>query len=311
MNKINRLRKEINELDIQKQQAEELIKQIDNQKEKNYDEIALAYQGFYENKRNKEFVLYERFPSVESLETYLCRMSRSKHPLYEYGYFNAKELAEIIKYIYQIHTGKEYKILTIGAIDEFGDRDSFSTMPHLLFMIGNDKSIEQYKEFNGKFINNDRFYSRMWLDGDRRNLIELELEIDYSNTLNVECLTGKCDDRNSINYYRREYNSYTSCGFSINKQIFADNIRSSLNHSKVKGIKDVFDFDIHYMESYIARVLMSIIIYKKNNNIMELADEDYNHIFETLYGEKPQIKGDIEKDFVKRLTYVPNERYER
>lgn len=310
MNKINRLRKEINGLEIQKQQAEELIKQINDQKEKAYDEIALAYQEFYKNKRNREFILYERFPSIESLETYLYRTSHI-HPLYEYGYFNVKELAEVIKYIYQFHTSKEYKILTIGAIDEFGDRDSFSTIPHLLYMIGNDKSIEQYQDFNGKFINNDRFYSRMWLDKYKRNLIEIELKLDYGNPLNIECLTGKCDNRNSINYYRREYNSYTSCGFGINKQVFGDNIRSNLNCSKVKGIKDVFDLGIHYMESYIARVLMSIIIYKKNNNITELTEEDYNHIFDTLYGEKPQIKEDIEKDFGKRLAYVPNECYGR
>lgn len=305
MNKISNLKKEIIELEKQKKNAEEQIKQIGIQKSEAYKNIALAYQQFYTDKTSKEFVLYDRFPSMYSLEIYLKNISRD-HPLAEYGVFNAKELAEIFKHLYQFHTNKEHKIMTVGLVEDTGDRDTYSITPHLLFLIGNNDILKKYEELDGKFTENDRLYSKIYLDKRKLGLTEIELNRDYRNSVNIECLPSSYDKKNQINYYSKECDSFMPCGFDINKNVFSYNIISTLEHSRVKGIKDVFDFSFHHMDTYLARVLMSIIIYKKNNNIEELSTDDYNHIFGVLYGEKVDIKNDAEKDFGKSLIYVPN-----
>lgn len=63
------------------------------------EDIAQAYQDFYDKKTNKEFVLYDRYPSIEVLKIYL-RESSQQFPLYDFGILNVKELAEIIKHVY-------------------------------------------------------------------------------------------------------------------------------------------------------------------------------------------------------------------
>ncbi len=69
----------------------------------------------------------------------------------------------------------------------------------------------------------------------------------------------------------------------------------------------MFSLHIHRNDSFIARILLSICIYKYNNGIVDLTSEDYNQIFETLYGEKVDIIGEVEKDFPRSLKYVPSE----
>lgn len=77
MDKITALTKEINYWEMEKEEAKRLIKKLEQQCDLNYDEIAKAYQDFYTRKTNKEFVLYNDFPSLEALNTYLCRISKN------------------------------------------------------------------------------------------------------------------------------------------------------------------------------------------------------------------------------------------
>ncbi len=307
MNKINKLMKDIEYINLQKEEAKRKIKKFDSQCRLKFSEIAQSYQDFYMQKNNKEFVLYENFPNMKALEIYLS-LNLNNFPLYEYGELNIKELVEIIKYLYQFRTDKEYHILTIGAVELCYDAWRKS-IPHLYFLVGNDKTLEPFEEYNGKFINSNKLYLNVFCNARGQNIINIEAKEDYSNSIEIECLTrNETDVLGSINYYDGYYGQYDSFEVSEKKQIFSSNMRSSLNFSggyKVKGIKDVMDFNIHPFDSFIAKVLISIIIYKRNNNIQEFSNDDYNHIFEVLYGEKVDIIGDSQKDFTRKLLYVP------
>lgn len=105
MDKITVLTREIEYLKNQIEEAEKSIKKRKQKCDSKYNEVAKAYEDFYIRKSNKEFVLYNDFPSLDALEIYLCRISK-KFPLHEYGKLNVKELAEIIKNLYQFKTGK-------------------------------------------------------------------------------------------------------------------------------------------------------------------------------------------------------------
>ncbi len=122
MDKIEELFKKIGYLESQREEIEKRKIELKSQCNLTYDEIAKACQEFY---TCKEFVLYEDFPSINALKIYLSRFGR--FPLYEFGILNIKELAEIIKHVYQFRTGKEYNIFTLGAVETrgvpiYGDR---------------------------------------------------------------------------------------------------------------------------------------------------------------------------------------------
>lgn len=315
MDKITALTKEINYWENQKKEAKKLIEKSEQQCDLKYGEIAKAYGDFYTGKTNKEFVLYNDFPSLDALETYLCKIS-GKFPLHEHGTLNVKELSEIIRHLYQFKTGKEYQIFTMGAVEIdsepiYGGR-VYSSKPHLYLMIGNNKNLEPYSEYNGKFVNSDGLYLNIHLNAKGQNIINIEVDRDYHNPIGIECSTGHIFDKPGLlNYYNECYQQYMTFVASEKKQIFSSYLRSSLKYSggyKMKGIKDVMDFNVHPFDTYIAKVLISIIIYKRNNNIQELSNEDYNHIFDVLFGEKVDIVGDSKVDIPKKLIYIPNEK---
>lgn len=309
MNKIDRLIQKKNELELTRKKLERLADEIDLKHESNMRDIAKAYKDFYDEKINKEFILYDRYPSVEALEIYLQKNSR-RFPLYDYGVLNVKELAEVIKHIYQFKTGQEFEILTIGANEKYGTPvyggQIFSLRPHVYFMVGNNESLSSFKNYNGMYVNSDKFYTDIYLDARGKNMVNIELDRDYRSSLGIECLTGSLlDEKGNINYSDGQRTFYDTFDGSINKQIFSKNILSNLNSSHFKGIKDVLDFEVHPDDSFIANILISIIIYKRNNQIQQLTEADYSHIFDVLFHEKVDIVGDALKDIPRKLTYVP------
>ena len=310
MDEIYKLMKEKKALEQQRKNLELLIEENNLQYSSTIEDIAQAYQDFYDKKTNKEFVLYDRYPSIEVLKIYL-RKSSQRFPLYDFGILNVKELAEIIKHVYQFKTGKEFEILTIGATEKHGTPvyggQTFSLRPHLFFMVGNGESLSLFKEYNGMYVSSDKLYANIYLQAYGRNIINIEVDRDYRNPLGIECLTGSLfDEKGNINYSDDQGNLYDTFDGSINKQIFSKNIVSNLNSSKIKGIKDVLDFKIYPFDTYIAKILISIVIYKRNNQIQQLTKEDYNHIFDVLFGEKANIVEDVEKDIPRQLIYVPS-----
>ena len=96
-------------------------------------------------------MLHERFPSREMLKAYY------KHifPLVAQGEFNSKELVEVIKQLYSLERQKEYTILTLGLVEKDSTKDhgwtSESLIPHLYFLVGNEKTLAPFKEYNGQY----------------------------------------------------------------------------------------------------------------------------------------------------------------
>ena len=71
MDEIYKLMKEKKALEQQKKNLELLIEENNLQYSSTIEDIAQAYQDFYDKKTNKEFVLYDRYPSIEVLKIYL------------------------------------------------------------------------------------------------------------------------------------------------------------------------------------------------------------------------------------------------
>ncbi|HIR74661.1 TPA: hypothetical protein IAB95_04095 [Candidatus Ventrenecus avicola] len=306
MDKISKLNREIRNLEERKRVLEELLKQTEKQQEVDRKEIAKAYEDFYTNKTNTEFVLHDRHPSVEALELYLRYIS-DRFPLYDFGKLNVKELAEIVKHIYQFKTGQEFDIVTVGAV-EYQRTDVYGSLkPHLYFMVGDNKTLEPFREYQGMFVNSDKLFTTIDLNAKGKNLVNIEVDQDHRTPLGIECLTGSFwDEKGTINYSNDRNSYYNTLDASLYKQIFSSHIRSNWGfYSKQKGIKDVMSFYLHTYDSDIAKILISIVIYKRNNHINNLTQEDYNHIFEVLYKEKVDIIGASERDIPRTLTYVP------
>lgn len=92
--------------------------------------------------------------------------------------------------------------------------------------------------------------------------------------------------------------------FESHQSIFHESLAGdALYLTKYKGIQDLFSFYINEKDSFIANILVSICIYKYNNNIKELTSDNYNQIFENLYGEKVDIIGDAKKDIPRTLKH--------
>lgn len=319
MDKITKLQKEIEELKRKKEEAEKLIELSETKTRENYAKIAEEYKNFFINKKNKEFVLIDRFPNIAALNIYARK--NEYFPLYSDGELNVTELAEIIKHLYQFKRQQEYRILTIGATERDGEPvyggQVFSAKPHLYFLIGNEQTLEPFACHNGRFENYWRMYNKIYLEAKGKDLISLELdrtwETQSKKKLEIECFTETQFDEicSTINYYDFEELRYRTFNVSNSKNIFSRNLRSSLNGSKKTSIKDVLDFKLHLDDTFIAKVLISIVIYKRNNQIKELCEEDYNHIFKTLFNEEVNIVGDVKKDIPKRLIYVPNPKEEK
>lgn len=147
----------------------------------------------------------------------------------------------------------------------------------------------------------------------KKDLINIDVERfgDRDKLLDIECLTGSIFDKSGkINYYNFAHDGYDIFEPNLEKQIFSTTIRSNLTSSKykTKGIKDAFSFQIHPSDSYIAKILISMVIYKRNNQLKDFSSEDYNHIFDVLYGESVDIIEDAKKDIPKQLRYIPGEK---
>lgn len=327
MNNFLKLKEEREKLVQEKREAEEQARLIQQQLEDkiNSKEIAMAqyYEDFFMKRSHQDFRLYTRFPSTEALQMYMQKKN-NKFPLLREGILNAKELAEIIKQIYSYQRQQEYQIYTIGVTEKDTTKEHGfvfeKLVPHLYYLIGNQKTLEAFSEYNGHYMNNERKHDHngksfsIWYDlnyAREKDLISLPLKKTLESVLSskIECFTGSPEDRKEvINYYDYCEKKYRHCMFSKDIQIFKDDLR---NFAFTRGfygynIKDLFSFYIHRNDSFIARILLSICIYKYNNGIAELTSEDYKHIFETLYGEEVDIIQEAEKDIPRSLKYVPS-----
>lgn len=316
MDKFLKLKEEREKLEQRKREEETLLQKCEEDIANKNKEIAQYYADFFMKKSYQDFKLYTDFPSKEALQMYFNHYDT--FPLKYEGVFNAQELAEMIKQFYSYQKQQEYQIFTIGINEEKSYKEHgfvFSDLvPHLYHLIGNEKKLAPFKEYNGQFINNEN-KSSFWSDLEyirENNLISIPTTrlYDLENSFPMECLTSsEYDKKERINYYDYIRKSPERCLFSKNIELFANNLRYRASQTGLygyNGIKDLFSFRIHRNDTFIASILLSICIYKYNNGIKELTSEDYNHIFETLYGEEVDIIKEAEKDIPRSLKYVPS-----
>lgn len=310
MNEFEKLDKEIENIKNKKRKLEEQIEKYNLDIREKQNQQADYYRDFFKND-NKEFILYDEFPGLEELKLYTKKYGWH-FPIS--GTLNAKEVAELIKQFYQYERQKEYNILTIGVNQLDNSKEHgmiFSKIiPHIYFLIGTNKTLEPFYVFNGCYIN-DEEKQKIWYKlhyASDKDLISISLIEDYyDNSLDISCMTNSVDKKGRINYYDYLTSEYDSCSFGKNIDIF-----SKLNHITYNstGVKDLISFDIAEADSFIANLLISICIYKNNNQIKELTTDDYNHIFDVLYREKVDIIGNMQKDIPKNLKYIPSKKEE-
>jgi hypothetical protein len=290
-------------------EARKQIERWNNEIESNNNKMANLYKDCFDNKKSKQLVMYNRFPSFELLKLYTSRIN-DEHPMNEYGNFDITELAEIIKLLYQYQRKEDFHILTVGKVDEHGvpvyQGQVFNLVPQLFFIIGNERSIEKYIEYDGKFINENNYFDFEYFK-QKMNITALSANrLSFNDKkLNIECLCDSYKDiNNKINYFDYLERCYDSCSFSSRINIYNSYLKTILYN--YKGIKDVLGFNLNINDSFIAKILISISIYKRNNNIKELSKDDYYYIFNTIFGKNIDIYNEIEKDIPKSLKYVPN-----
>ncbi len=259
------------------------------------------YSDFFNLKNDPNFVLYKRFPEFKKIQAYYSTLPLKEHPINQYGQFDIKELAEVIKLLYSYQRQEEYQVLTFGFLDKRSVGFLVEELvPNMYFLIGNDKTLAKYREYQGCFLEEIR--SPKFWNEERLNFIALKPGckcIDYLPGSSLKCDVGETktyyyDYINGGERYVTFYND-----FNIFHQAVTDKF------IYYRGIKDTLSFPIAMDDAFIAKVLISIAIYKKNHGKINLTNEDYRYIFHELYGEDVDIQAEIKRDIPKSLKNVP------
>lgn len=278
---ISRLKKEQEEL---RRVMESEIRYREDKIRQCQEAMLYSYPEFFDEKVNKRFEWIRDFPSKKEVQ-YYEESGDLSHPLMDYGDFPVKELAELIKLLFSYQKQEEYKIVTCGYSNSYDSA--------LFFLIGNEKSLADYISFQGTFQKEVSKEIKAILTKKIPNLIGLKaLESNY-NTLEVQW--------NIENLNR--FNIFHNC---------------LVNFSDYEGIQDTLSFPIHSSDKFLAEMLISIAIYKKNNGLIyqknqevrDLMDEHYQEIFKVLFGEPyvGNIQQMIHRDIPKTLRYIPKDR---
>lgn len=240
--------------------------------------------------------------------------------LYEYGYFNIKELAEVIKLLYSFKRQQDNKILTFANLnlDHIGPKeDDLEYNVYLRFLVGNDKTLDSFYQYDKCFFEEYQKlhetmceYSQIKFSGIS-NLIVLSPNLSFDqNSLSISCdgfgyygqkLTG-----DGINY-SDEWQKHDACAmFSDRYNIFSVYpLTGLIKHICSSSIVvEILNFPISLYDNFIAEILMSIVIYKRYIGKVDLDNEDYRYIFYKLFGEDVDIVKEMEKDFPGKLRYV-------
>lgn len=194
-------------------------------------------------------------------------------------------------------------------------------VPNLYFLVGNDKTLENYQQYQCCFLEKVRHFD--FQSKNIQGLVGLSAEINmtYQHNPSDTLLPISCFPNEYIRLYSKDstygiyYNnylklimdySYKNSSFKKDTNIFEKNPFQNFVH--YKGIKDTLSFPIHINDSFITKILISIAIYKKNNQKTSLSNEDYRYIFHELFREDVDIQSEIKKDIPKTLKYIPRDK---
>lgn len=285
----------------------ELEKNIDKDNNVKRDVCVDRYTRYFMDKVSKKMILYDKFPSIDDiLDYYFEKSFLADHPLGEYGKFDIKELLEVIKYLYSFYNGEEYNILTFGYLEKSiyhvqeGDFDELK--PRLCFLVGNDKTLSDYREYQNLFLGLEKSFD---FSRKKESLVVLNpIEGTVSDTLGIYCKEeGQNINNSGLWYYDYLSDEYMRVKYLNIYSLFCQNFYQRINN--YSGIEDTLSIRVHSVDQFIAKALISIIIYKKNLGKVNLTNEDYKYIFYQLFQDNSvNIKKSIERDIPKNLKYV-------
>ena len=296
-----------------KAKRKKLLNEADKIREKLQD-IGYEYQTFFYNQNDKDFVLFE-LPSIECFKTYI-EFSRETdlsgyinphHPLdisnlkKSCSLFNQEELAVLIKTLFQLQKGKEYGILTTGDMVEIPML--LNVYPRIHYIVGEKDKIKEYEEYDGFLFDKLNKFNFNEPQEDLIAIPQVSSSRFFDKRISMINNFGKKDE-----YYEyRDIGKNAIAVFDKQYNIFRSNLRRGLDD--IHSHRDLFQFRIAEEDDFISNILYSIMIYKYNNIIVELSDEDYAKIIYTLYNREVEpISVQSARDITKKLAYVKDNR---
>lgn len=277
--------------------------------------LVTGYPKFIEEclkEKPTKFVNKEKFPTTEEIRSFYLYggVTKDNIPLYEYGWFDIKELAVIIKVLYSLKRQREYQIVTLANLEmeytgpEIVDR---KIIPYMNFLIGLDKKMSYLEKYNGKYF--DYIYDR--------DILKQFNEERHQNLVSLRQSGSRCDGGLGIYFdvygelensfhYENEYDVRCSYAkFSSEYNIFDKNLGKVIRHldrEHRKNIGGLLSFSLDFQDNFIAKALVSIVIYKKKINKLRLDNADYQYIFYELFKEDIDILGAVDKEIPKVLV---------
>ena len=166
--RVSEILKELNAIKEEKREEKLAMERIISLRKN----LSGTYQKFLDSQiQNKPniFVQIKKFPTAQEIRSSYeyGNVGMNNIPLYEYGWFDIKELVAIIKVLYSLKRAREYNILTFANLKniyngpELYDKTIESEMN---FIIGDDRKISFLEDFNGKYFPSDIFDEELFKD---------------------------------------------------------------------------------------------------------------------------------------------------
>ena len=112
-------------------------------------------------------------------------------------------------------------------------------------------------------------------------------------------------DKRYLFYYDSIISMSRFTTFSSKYNIFDNDIGDvirSLDSETRKNIGGLLSFSLDFQDNFIAKVLFSIVIYKKKINKSVLENDDYKYIFYELFRENIDVSRIVDEEIPKVLT---------
>ena len=310
--RVSEILKELNAIKEEKREEKLAMERIISLRKN----LSGTYQKFLDSQiQNKPniFVQIKKFPTAQEIRSSYeyGNVGMNNIPLYEYGWFDIKELVAIIKVLYSLKRDREYNILTFANLKkiyngpELYDKTIESEMN---FIIGDDRKISFLEDFNGKYFPSDVFDEELFKDFYNPNVFRKTRLSQISSSKEKGLGITLDDDKEFMEYYDYLYNGdkfRKIVGFPRFYNIFDKGVRNvikKLEREPNIGVAGLLSFPLGIQDNFIAKTLLSIVIYKKKLNKMYLDNEDYKYIFYELFKESNiDINDVIDKEIPKKL----------
>lgn len=292
------------------EQSSVQVRKAKNSSKRENKRSNLQYSYYFDSKRDPYVVNYgfNDFPDIDQIIAYYINYDlKCLHPLYEYGWFDIKELVEIIKIVYSIKRQDDYKIVTTGGLFEYdevyGDEKARIIKPELFFCVGNSSTLANLFECNRNFYEDGS--GILLPDGNNKDLILLSP--DNSIVKDTLGIRTRMSDSSDVKQRFITYHDYLSGNVEKANYLSKINIFEVVFEKIVKnynGILSTLSVGIHPDDEFVAKILLSIVIYKKNCQKEMLSNNDYSYIFRKLFNEEVNVSVAVGKDIPKTLKYM-------